>query len=106
MTTMCHAMPEATVLYSVTAVVVVGLVIWVLVVLKTAKQPWARAIAAAPELGVAVDSGSEAAPAVAAHEGSPTPAPAVILDADSTARATPVAIASEGRAKRPKSDAS
>lgn len=35
-------MPEATVLYSVTAAVVVGLVIWVAVVLKTAKEPWAR----------------------------------------------------------------
>ena len=35
-------MPEANVLYSVTAAVVVGLVVWVVFVLKTAKQPWAR----------------------------------------------------------------
>ena len=35
-------MPEANVLYSVTAAVVVGLVVWVAVVLKTAKEPWAR----------------------------------------------------------------
>jgi hypothetical protein len=35
-------MPEATVLFSVTAAVVVGLVAWVAVVLKTAKEPWAR----------------------------------------------------------------
>jgi len=35
-------MPEATVLYSVTAAVVVGLVGWVAVVLKSAKEPWAR----------------------------------------------------------------
>ena len=35
-------MPEANVLYSVTAVVVVGLVAWVAVVLKTAKEPWSR----------------------------------------------------------------
>jgi len=35
-------MPEANVLYSVTAVVVFGLVAWVSVVLKTAKEPWAR----------------------------------------------------------------
>lgn len=35
-------MPEANVLYSVTAAVVVGLVVWVAFVLKTAKQPWAR----------------------------------------------------------------
>ena len=37
-------MPEANVLYSVTAAVVFGLVIWVAVVLKTAKEPWAREV--------------------------------------------------------------
>lgn len=37
-------MPEANVLYSVTAAVVLGLVAWVAVVLKTAKEPWARAL--------------------------------------------------------------
>ena len=36
------AMPEANVLYSVTAAVIVGLVVWVAFVLKTAKEPWAR----------------------------------------------------------------
>ena len=35
-------MPEPNVLYTVTAVVVVGLVAWVAVTLKTAKEPWAR----------------------------------------------------------------
>jgi len=35
-------MPEANVLYSVTAAVIVGLVVWVALVLKTAKEPWAR----------------------------------------------------------------
>ena len=35
-------MLEANVLYSVTAAVVLGLVTWVAVVLKTAKEPWAR----------------------------------------------------------------
>ncbi len=35
-------MPEATVLYTVTAVVVLGLFVWVAVVLKTAREPWAR----------------------------------------------------------------
>ncbi len=35
-------MPEANVLFSVTAVVVVGLVAWVAVVLKTTKEPWSR----------------------------------------------------------------
>jgi hypothetical protein len=37
-------MPEANVLYSVTAVVVAGLATWVAVVLKTAKEPWARTL--------------------------------------------------------------
>jgi hypothetical protein len=41
-------MPEATVLFSVTAAVVVGLVAWVAVVLKTAKEPWARPAPPAP----------------------------------------------------------
>lgn len=42
-------MPEANVLYGVTAVVVVGLVAWVAFVLKTAREPWARAeLAASP----------------------------------------------------------
>lgn len=36
-------MPEAKVLYAVTAAVVSGLVVWVLVALKTAKEPWVRA---------------------------------------------------------------
>jgi hypothetical protein len=36
-------MPETNVLYSVTAAVVVGLAAWVAVVLKTSKEPWARA---------------------------------------------------------------
>jgi hypothetical protein len=41
-------MPEANVLYGVTAVVVAGLVAWVAFVLKTAKEPWARAVPAPP----------------------------------------------------------
>jgi hypothetical protein len=43
-------MPEATVLYVITAAVVAGLVVWVAVVLKTAKEPWSRA---APASGIA-----------------------------------------------------
>lgn len=35
-------MPEANVLYTVTAVVVAGLAIWVAAALKMAKEPWAR----------------------------------------------------------------
>jgi hypothetical protein len=55
-------MPEATVLYAVVAVVVSGLVVWVVAVLLKAKEPWGRA---AP--------------------GEPT-------DPDTTAKATPVAL--------------
>lgn len=40
-------MPEANALYTVTAVVVAALVVWVLAVLKTAKEPWARPAAEA-----------------------------------------------------------
>lgn len=96
MTTMCHAMPEATVLYSVTAVVVLGLVVWLAVVLKTAKQPWTRTVAAAPETGPYRDAAVQEPDVAALAEGTPTSS----LDADSTARATPVAIANDG--KRPK----
>jgi hypothetical protein len=35
-------MPEPQILYVVTAIVIAGLVGWVAVVLKTAKEPWAR----------------------------------------------------------------
>ncbi|MDB4942884.1 MAG: hypothetical protein JWP97_2418 [Labilithrix sp.] len=41
-------MPEASLLYSVTGVVVLGLVAWVGWVLTTAKEPWAREVAVAP----------------------------------------------------------
>ena len=40
------AMPEATVLYTVTAAVVAALVVWVAFILSTAKEPWARAAVA------------------------------------------------------------
>src|SRR5262249_37608975 len=39
----CNRMPEANVLYAVTAVVVAGLLAWVAVVMRSAKEPWARA---------------------------------------------------------------
>ncbi|AKV02923.1 hypothetical protein AKJ09_09586 [Labilithrix luteola] len=41
-------MPEANALIGVTAAVVVGLVIWVAIVLRTAKEPWARPLATSP----------------------------------------------------------
>ncbi|MCL2725043.1 MAG: hypothetical protein FWD69_11465 [Polyangiaceae bacterium] len=44
-------MPEVNVLVAVTAVVVVGLVVWVAAVLLTAKEPWARPATPAPKPG-------------------------------------------------------
>ena len=79
------AMPEANVLYSVTGVVLVGLVAWVAMVLKSAKEPWVRPAPA--------ELPSEEAPA-STEEAAGTNK----LDADDTSRATPVAL-SEGRAK-------
>ncbi len=61
MTTMRRAMPEATVLYSVTAVVVAALVLWVAVVLKTAKEPWIRQ--APPQASAAAGEEPAGAPA-------------------------------------------
>jgi hypothetical protein len=82
-------MPEATTLYSVTGVVLVGLVAWVAMVLKQAKEPWARPAPEEPaqELESPEEKKDEAAEAKS--EGAK-------LDADDTARATPVAL-SEGR---------
>jgi hypothetical protein len=45
-------MPETTVLYAVTGVVVVGLVAWVAAALKLNKEPWARLHEPAPEAGL------------------------------------------------------
>jgi hypothetical protein len=57
-------MPEANVLYSVTAVVVVGLVAWVAVVLKTAKEPWSRPPVPQPRTeDVPVEDDAKAEPA-------------------------------------------
>lgn len=52
-------MPEANALMGVTAVVVAGLVVWVAIVLLTAKEPWARAlVAVAPGGAPGVEGGS------------------------------------------------
>ncbi|MBX3208201.1 MAG: hypothetical protein KF764_24350 [Labilithrix sp.] len=98
-------MPEATVLYSVTAVVVAGLVVWVLAVLKTAKEPWARAapprsgelsrVEGAPDASAA--DPVAAAPADEVEEPAAADGDAAKLDADATARATPVALAGEAK---------
>lgn len=89
-------MPEATTLYSVTGVVIVGLVAWVAMVLKQAKEPWARP--APPE-----EPADDLEAPESKKEETKDDAPAVTsngakLDADDTARATPVAL-SEGRQK-------
>ncbi len=69
-------MPEAHVLYGITGVVVLGLVAWVVVVLRVAKEPWARPPAAEPSGGteprtsapVDADATTSASPIVAGTE--------------------------------------
>jgi hypothetical protein len=64
-------MPEANVLYSVTAAVVLGLVAWVAVVLKTAKEPWARApvaVARTEDVAIEPDADAKAAADAKAEE--------------------------------------
>jgi len=107
-------MPEATTLYVMTAVVVAGLLVWVAVVLATVKTPWARGplepvspLAGLPVTeyrGATPEGGtveSESAMTTGAHVPLAEMAPDV--DADETARATPVAL-SEGRTKTAKPD--
>lgn len=48
-------MPEANVLFAVTGVVVVGLVAWVAIVVRGAKEPWSRPRAA---VALASDGGA------------------------------------------------
>ncbi|MBX3185457.1 MAG: hypothetical protein KF819_00525 [Labilithrix sp.] len=74
-------MPEANVLYAVTAVVVLGLVAWVLVVLKTAKEPWARAVPQAAARSDDAPLEKEALP------------PSSSGEADATSEATAVVVA-------------
>jgi hypothetical protein len=61
-------MPEPHVLYLVTAAVIAGLVVWVALALKSAKEPWARAVPAASE-GAAAGSSGDADRAEAESEG-------------------------------------
>ncbi len=69
-------MPEANVLYTVTAVVVAGLAVWVAAVLKMAKEPWTRpqaahASATAREADVPVEKTEEPAADQKADEEKP-----------------------------------
>ncbi|HVJ90924.1 MAG TPA: hypothetical protein VM580_14070 [Labilithrix sp.] len=84
-------MPEATALYVVTAVVLAVLVVWVAAVLKTAKEPWARAMG--PDAATA--TATDAATCDPSELELPRTSDAPKFDADSTARATPVALAVE-----------
>jgi hypothetical protein len=62
-------MPEANVLYTVTVSVIVALVAWVAFVLKTAKEPWARApIASLRTEDVPVEGSARVAPSEAKAE--------------------------------------
>lgn len=96
-------MPEATVLYTVTAVVVLGLIVWVAAVLKTARKPWARPAALRlPEAESLAPATSEDEPeggAKAAEAEVEASEDGARVDADSTAKATPVALASEAKAR-------
>lgn len=76
------------VLYAVTAVVVLGLVVWVAAALWSAREPWAR-----PQ---APPRSDDAGPP-SESDGRDVNEPEAPIDADSTARATPIALA--GRAK-------
>jgi hypothetical protein len=85
MTTVLRAMPEATLLYSVAGVVTAGLVLWVVWVLKNAKEPWARGpLVRRPASALAAEPSSLDEPP---HS-----------NPDSTSRATPMAL-SQGKAK-------
>ncbi len=90
-------MPEATVLYTVTAVVVLGLIVWVAAVLKTAREPWARPGARRDFVGEGATTSQDAAGGGAELDAAARDA--AKPDADSTARATPVALANEAKAK-------
>jgi hypothetical protein len=72
---MGRAMPEATVLYVVTAMVVTGLLAWTAVVLAKAKEPWGR-----PQPPLVAELASPGA--LAGNSGDP----------DATAQATPVTV--------------
>lgn len=90
-------MPEATTLYVMSSIAVVGLAAWVAYVLATVKTPWARG-------PLAVTGDVPAAPLAAEGDAMKTGAHLPLaevdpsVDADDTARATPVAL-SEGKAR-------
>ena len=87
---MCRAMPEATLLYSITAGVTVGLVAWLAFTLRSAKEPWIRPPLEAAD--TALPATRTASVVLSPLDGPPR------SDADSTSRATPVAL-SEGKAR-------
>lgn len=90
-------MPEATTLYVMSSIAVVGLAAWVAYVLATVKTQWARG-------PLPATAGVPAAPLAAEGDAMTTGAHLPLaevdpsVDADDTARATPVAL-SEGKAR-------
>ena len=98
-------MPEANVLYSVTGVVVLGLVAWVAVVLKSAKEPWTRDVPPPPR--EAQDLAPDA-PLVKDEPAAPTEpatddAPKVVAESD--AKPATEVVLEERTAEKPSDDA-
>jgi hypothetical protein len=86
-------MPEANVLYTVTAVIVAGLVVWVLASLKMAKQPWARPEAAAAIAAAKAAERREAdVPVEKPAEEKPVEEKPAVSEPDVTAEATAVKV--------------
>jgi hypothetical protein len=86
-------MPEANILYTVTAVVVAALVVWVFAALKMAKQPWARPEAAAAIAAAKVETREADVPVENAEKTEEKPVEEdkpVPSEADVTAEATAV----------------
>lgn len=63
-------MPEANVLYAVTAAVVFGLIAWVFIVLRTAKEPWARSTGAHDQVQAPLPAVGERAEMTVEHHAS------------------------------------
>lgn len=61
-------MPEANILYAVTAVVVAGLAGWVVAVLRTAKEPWRREVPAGVSAAAATEDVDDGNVEEKAHE--------------------------------------
>lgn len=101
-------MPEATVLYSVTAVVIAALVLWVAAVLKTAKEPWAREPPPKPPAQQTEPSSTAPAARDETQKAAATlgKRDSTSIDADETAKATPMALSDKRHAAAAEASAS